>query len=396
MTKRFLPGVLTVLFGIWVLPVCAQTFGVGGHPVQVHGFFSQGFMTSDGNNFLTAKTSDGTLSMTDGGFNMVTNINDHLRVGAQAYTRNIGRIGNGHVQLDWGYADYRIKDWLGFRGGKVKSTLGLYNDTQDVDALHTWAILPQSVYPLDLRSQYISHVGGDLYGEVPVPHMGSVSYVVYGGQRPEDPSSGQYYGLADQGYTNIRQTGMNIGYDVRWSTPVKGLRLGHSYLKTDTDLSGNLGKIGLTSQGHFSQKVGYGEYSFKRLKFAGEYRTEDRDTAIQAMGRKQPDRVANLVSYFASVTYRFTKGFQVGTYNSRFEFNANAVPGLAPASNSHIYDQAVTARFDFKQHWTYKVEGHFMDGVASSLSAHGFYLADNPQGLVAKTNLLVMKVGFNF
>jgi hypothetical protein len=37
-----------------------------------------------------------------------------------------------------------------------------------------------------------------------------------------------------------------------------------------------------------------------------------------------------------------------------------------------------------------------MDGVASPMSAHGFYLADNPQGLVGKTNLLVVKVGFNF
>jgi hypothetical protein len=91
-------------------------------------------MKSDGNNFLTTQSSAGTFSMTDGGLNVVTNINDHLRIGAQAYSRNIGRIGNGHVQLDWGYADYRVKDWLGFRGGKVKSTLGLYNDTQDVDA----------------------------------------------------------------------------------------------------------------------------------------------------------------------------------------------------------------------------------------------------------------------
>jgi hypothetical protein len=38
--------------------------------------------------------------MTDGGLSVVTNLNDHLRVGAKAYTRNLGRISNGHVQLD--------------------------------------------------------------------------------------------------------------------------------------------------------------------------------------------------------------------------------------------------------------------------------------------------------
>ena len=75
---------------------------------------------------------------------------------------------------------------------------------------------------------------------------------------------------------------------------------------------------------------------------------------------------------------------------------AMTVAGLAPASSSHIYDQTVTARFDAAKYWTFKVEGHFMDGVASSMSSHGFYLADNPQGLVPKTNLLVVKMGFNF
>ena len=369
---------------------------IAGRSVAIHGFFSQGFMKSDGNNFLTTKSSEGTFSMTDGGLNVVTNLTDNLRVGAQAYTRNIGRLGNGHVQLDFGYADYRIKDWLGFRGGKVKSALGLYNDTQDVDALHTWALLPQGVYPLDLRSQYIAHIGADMYGSIPISRLGSVNYVVYGGKRPNDRSSGVYYGLADQGYTNVVQTGVNIGYDVQWLPPVKGLRLGHSFLTTDSDGVGNLGKMPLTTTATYTQEVGYGEYSYRRLKFAAEYRNEDRTTSIWAMGRPQPDRIAGLTSFFASVTYRCTKWLQVGTYHSRFDFNANAVAGLAPASSSHIYDQTVTARFDAAKYWTFKVEGHFMDGVASSMSSHGFYLADNPQGLVPKTNLLVVKMGFNF
>ena len=41
---------------------------------------------------------------------------------------------------------------MGFREGRVKTSLGLYNDTQDQEFLHTWALLPQSLYPADLRS----------------------------------------------------------------------------------------------------------------------------------------------------------------------------------------------------------------------------------------------------
>jgi len=70
------------------------------------------------------------------------------------------------------------------RGGKVKTTLGLYNDTQDMEFLHTWALVPQAVYPLDQRGETIAHLGGDIYGEIPIRRLGSLNYTVYGGKRP--------------------------------------------------------------------------------------------------------------------------------------------------------------------------------------------------------------------
>ena len=73
-------------------------------------------------------------------------ITEKFRVGAQIYDRNLGQLGRWHPSLDWGFADYRFKSWFGVRGGKVKTTLGLYTDTQDLDFLHTFALLPQSIY----------------------------------------------------------------------------------------------------------------------------------------------------------------------------------------------------------------------------------------------------------
>jgi len=92
-----------------------------------------------------------------------------------------------------GVADYRFKDWFGMRGGKVKTTLGLYNDTQDMEFLHTWALVPQAVYPLDQRGETIAHLGGDIYGEIPIRRLGSLNYTVYGGKRPNDPQGGFVY-----------------------------------------------------------------------------------------------------------------------------------------------------------------------------------------------------------
>ena len=115
-------------------------------------------------------SSQGSGAFTDFGFNVSTSVTDKLRVGAQLYDRNLGQLGQYHPSLDWAVADYRFKSWLGVRGGKVKTTLGLYTDTQDLDFLRAFALLPQSVYPADLRDATMAHLGGDIYGNVSLKH----------------------------------------------------------------------------------------------------------------------------------------------------------------------------------------------------------------------------------
>ena len=76
-------------------------------------------------------------------------------------------------------------------------------------------------------------------------------------------------------------------------------------------------------------------------------------------------------------------------------------PGQVEAPNvsspdRHLYDKVVTARFDMKNYWYAKVEGHFMDGYAGFQYPDGFYPQANPNGLKPDTNALVVKTGFNF
>jgi hypothetical protein len=148
-------------------------FSVEGLPVQVHGFASQAFLATDNNNYLTMPTSTGSFAFTDFGGNISVQINGNFRVGAQLYDRNVGELGRWYPELDWASGDYRFKDWLGIRAGKMKTVVGLYNDTQDLEFLHTWALLPQSMYPVDLRT-IISHIGGDVYGDISLQRLGSL------------------------------------------------------------------------------------------------------------------------------------------------------------------------------------------------------------------------------
>ncbi len=70
-------------------------------------------------------TSGGSFAMTDGAINVSMRLTSKLRIGAQGYVRNIGQLGHGHVTLDWAFADYKFNDWIGIRGGRIKTALGL-------------------------------------------------------------------------------------------------------------------------------------------------------------------------------------------------------------------------------------------------------------------------------
>src|SRR5262245_34113351 len=110
---RFRLRILTATFSFLVVGssiLHAEEIKLGGRPLEIHGSFSQGFMFTNQNNFLTTDTSSGSFGLTDGSLNLNYRINDKLRVGAQAYDRKIGALGHGTVQLDWALLDFRVKN----------------------------------------------------------------------------------------------------------------------------------------------------------------------------------------------------------------------------------------------------------------------------------------------
>jgi hypothetical protein len=399
------PKTTTLLFaGALGAPLAhAQfNFDLGGKSIQIHSFASQGFLYTNDNNYLTAKTSQGSFAFTDGGANISTQLTNKFRIGAQVYVRNIGQLGKWRPQLDWAYGDYKFTDWFGVRGGKVKTALGLYNDTQDTEFLHTWAILPQSVYPLDLRSTTIAHTGGDLYGQIPLRQAGSLSYTAYVGTRSFDSRGGVYYFSSDQGIPIKGDSGLAAGGDVRWNTPFQGLMVGSSWMKlterrighfTVPDLAG----LGYTLEAAPDQITAvYGDYGRGRWHLDGEFRREHyyANVAIPVVpGFIFVYNGSNQV-WFLSGAYRVSKRLELGSYHSRYYFDAPNSPDKA--NSNHIFDQTVTARFNIARWWNVKIEEHFMRGYGEIYSAHGFYSRSNPNGLKPKTDMFVVRTGFSF
>lgn len=373
-------------------------FKVDGLKFQVHSFASQGFAYSNDNNYLTMNTSQGTFAMTDGGVNLSTQLTDKFRVGAQVYDRNIGELGKWHPTLDFAFADYRFKDWFGIRAGKVKTVLGLFNDTQDMEFLHTFAILPQSMYPLDLRASTIAHTGGDIYGTIGIKKHGEISYTGYAGLESFDKYGGYVYGLAALGLNVTNVPARQFGGDLRWNDAIKGLLFGASCMHSPTTVLSSMQvapgmTFPYTIWGRDNTVTFYAEYKIGNLALDGEYR---RDT-IAGTTKMGPFPAAGFDEdqrgWYVSAAYRVARRLELGAYESRFYpvWQQTSTP-----PTNHMYDTVAAAKIELTAHWDLKIEEHFMDGYGLPYSFRGFYMQENATGLKPKTDMFVIRTGWNF
>ncbi len=179
------------LIGLFVFLCASAMFAQDLSNIQIHGFVTQGFLYSSSNNYLTVNSSSGSLDWSDGVVSISDPVSDKLRVGIQLHMSQLGDVGGPTLQVDWASADYRANDRARVSFGKVKTVVGLFNDTQDVDPVQLWALLPQGVYSIDNKSFNLAHYGADFYGEMPLGKQGgTLGYRAYAGYRVLDLESG--------------------------------------------------------------------------------------------------------------------------------------------------------------------------------------------------------------
>lgn len=205
--------------------------------LEAHGFVSFGYLKSWGNNWH-GETLDGTDEFWEAAANVIARPMDRLRLGAQLFARDLGIYGNGQVEVDWAYADWRAADALGVQVGRVKMPFGLSSESLDASMGRASVFLP-SLYPTRAREILLSTDGGKLYGTI-----GDVDWALYGGRRylQEDGDFASYfaYRLNLSSVNAIDSDGL-VGGMLHWYTPLNGLafRVSGAYLKNLT-LEGTL------------------------------------------------------------------------------------------------------------------------------------------------------------
>src|SRR5579863_636915 len=284
--------------------------------LQVHGFATQGFLFSSNNNYLTMRSSDGSLQWTEGAISVSDPVSDKLRVGIQIHMYQMGQIGGPNVVIDWASGDYKVNDCLGFRVGKIKTPLGLYNDSQDVDALFLWVLLPQSMYPTDNRDYDLSELGGEVYGGFNLGERGGrVQYRGHVGASSLDADDGYVRQLAEAGLTfSSPPGGRTFGGDLRWVTPWHGLTIGVSALGDSLDGTGPEGTLHLPSALTVAY---YASWDWGKLHLAGEYWRTPLDLVL-TVGPATVPMPTDQRAWYPMASYELTKKLQVGGYYSHY------------------------------------------------------------------------------
>ena len=377
--------------------------------VEIHGFASTGYLKSSDNNFL-GPTEDGTFEFNEAAVNFSTQLSDNIRVGLQLYSFDLGDTGNNDITLDWATLDYKWKEALNVRVGKMKTPLGLYNETRDFDMLRTGVFLPQGIYYGYLRDIQNDTQGGGIYGNILLGKAGSLRYSAYYGTQSVDVDSGfsKYVSRNDMVLTDVQINDTLTG-GLRWRTPLKGFTLSATYLQLDTDYVLESSAIpGVTSSASSPENKFYtfsAEYSTGNLTIAAEYQDNSGDltlnTDLSAVGQPNPparEIKQNFQSYYGLVSYRFTDWFEAGGYYSVTYPDGNdkdgeqfVLQGL-PDYLAWQKDLALSIRFDITDSWLVKLEYHFMDGAALCTAL------DNPQlsELEDDWELFAVKTTFSF
>ncbi|HLP61895.1 MAG TPA: hypothetical protein VK186_23840 [Candidatus Deferrimicrobium sp.] len=389
-------------------------------PVAIHGYISQGFMYSNHNNYL-ADTKNGTFQFNEMGINFSTQVIDKLRIGMQLAALDLGDLGNDKITLDWAYADYRWRDWFGIRLGKIKIPMGFYNKTRDIDMLRTFILHPQSIYSETYRDTLIAMKGISGYGEIPLHALGNISYEAIYGTMNIDRESSTTKGIEGAGFFKVEK------YDVKrtscwaitWETPLQGLRLGATRINADFNLTAILTKdltasipnppyqiivarAGTSFIGDspdFSKTVYALEYTWKDFVLAVEYSRQDFTQTSRVKGQTVLKRTLKYEGFYLSATYRFSDRFETGAYYGVFYKDRNDRDGTRtpynPPFSAYQKDGCLSFRFDPNDHWTFKLEGHLLDGTGLC------YIQDNqddngqPQ-YTRKWYLLAAKMTFSF
>ncbi len=366
---------------------------------HVHGFASQGFLASTRNNYLN-DSDGGDFRFTEAALNATVDVHAEMSIGAQAFLRELGPLGNHELELAWGFVDWRRHAELGLRVGAFKLPYGLYNETADVDAARTPILLPQSVYNLQFRDFQTSSTGAAAYGALPT-RAGALSYQLHFGWTFLEADGSVAHTLEDFGRGALRVGRADpipgLGAALVWEALPVPVRAGATFQRyLDGELEFRIEPAarapGVPERtawtiDTFDVHVLSLEFRPSVWTFAAEYAQWNGDLANPFFPVPVHDE-----RYYLQASREIRSDLHAAAYWSvlhpdRGNRDGN---GLDDPDGAFQKDVAVSLRYDLTDRWIAKIEGHEVVGTAA------LEHSANPDGMARRWRYLATKLTVAF
>jgi hypothetical protein len=361
--------------------------------MQVHGFLSQGYLRTTGNEFFGHSTNMGSLDFREIGLNGSWRPLPNLQFSAQLVSRQAGRTDSGYVRLDFGLASYTFisdnENIWGLRFGRIVNPYGLYNDTRDMPFTRPSILLPQSIYFDVNRQLSLSSDGFQLFGE----HHGDF---------------GDFYLQANGGYprTNDPDFQASIPYgnmdgELSWIGRLMyerdggSLRLGVTSGNVNTRYHHDIFSPFENGSLHLQPIIFSAQYNSENWTLTSEYAL--RHLTTKDFGPLLPSRDYWGESYYVQGTYRLASDWEAFLRYDVLCWHQSDCAGKQweartgePAVAQFAKDLALGVRWDITPSIMLRTEYHYVNGAGwvSSL--------ENRDGLEQHWHLFALSASFRF
>ena len=354
--------------------------------VQFHGFASQGYLLSDGNNFY-GESQRGSFDFMEAGINANWNASERLNIAGQLFTRDAGTTDNGKLMVDYLFADYQMvqsqNSGLGVRLGRVRNALGFYNETRDVLFARPSIIMPQAVYfeGIGVRELLFASEGAQIYSYWDDENANTSTTFSL--------TMGRNNSLSETLVSNLTGEGVSLALNGRADRPAYAqlthsldggrLRFALSTYDIGVDVTTRLPppnrEIRLDAQGY----VASAQYNTRNWSWTAEYST----TGLTFYGGILSNVEIKVEGSYVQGQYRPHPQL---TLLGRFEYTK-------PSGDSNADDTqrlVIGGKWTIDHNWTLAVDVHGIRGNG------GIPGGDNPGGLTERTELLAVMIGYRF
>lgn len=278
--------------------------------LQIHGFFSQGYVKTTDNRFY-GDSQDGSFDFREIGLNASLRLGPRWLISAQLLSRTAGEMSDGSVNLDYGLVDFTAFSdehrRLGVIAGRFKNPIGLYNDTRDVPFTRPSVFLPQSIYWDKIRSIMLSNDGGQLYGEFFYDRHSL--YLQWGaGRLPIDENLEWAY-LGNDWQGKLKNGGLSKVGRVLYELDGGRLRLALSGITTELEFEPGPGDPIGAGRTEIDYWVGSLQYNAERWSLTAEYMQEPVHWRDYQMPIRNEDSVAE--GYYLQGTYSLSQDWEL-------------------------------------------------------------------------------------